>query len=160
MSQVGTATVAPPEDAQAIVSKITAYASAVSAQATQAAAGGADPSSTLAIVESILSSVSSFVSVFFPEAALGGLAATKIIALIQGLVTQVPEAVAAVQSLEAAFANGAPPTADQWAALDAAADVAHANVQAAVTAFLAKQAPLAPAGASPAPAPAVAEQWQ
>ncbi len=55
----------------------------------------------------------------------------EIIALAEGIISLVPEAQALWAEIKAAALSGTPPTPEQWAALNAQADAAHAAVQAA-----------------------------
>lgn len=89
------------------------------------------------LISAIIGGATQIASTFFPGATIAGFAVEKALALAGALASAAPDALGAVASAQAALDGGAAPTAEQWAALDAAADAAHQSLQSAAAAFLA-----------------------
>ena len=81
-------------------------------------------------IEQLITFLTPFVGALGPGATLAGFTASQILGLVNGLITSEPAVVAAFNAVKAAIDGGAAPTQDQWAALNAAADQAHAALQA------------------------------
>lgn len=71
----------------------------------------------------------------FPGATIAGITVAKVLSLATGLSNAEPEIAAAVGNLEAVVGAGAVSDAD-WATFNAAADKAHNDFQAAVSAYV------------------------
>ena len=86
---------------------------------------GLTPAQIVALVGTIAEAV-------VPEGALvAGMSIDTLTKLAVGVANEIPEAISAYQEIKATATSGTPPTAEQWAAWNAAADAAHAAAQAA-----------------------------
>jgi hypothetical protein len=89
-------------------------------------------SSFLDKAESVLSVAGPVVADLFPEAQIAGFGVSQLLSVVNGVATAAPDLTNAYNNIKAAVTGGAAPTAEQWAAFDAAADQAHADFQAAL----------------------------
>ncbi len=71
-----------------------------------------------------------------PGAAVAGMSIAVLTKLAIGVANEAPAAIAAFEEIVGLSKSGTSPTAAQWAAWDAAADSAHASLQAAAQAVL------------------------
>lgn len=97
-------------------------------------------------VREMLPLITDALTILAPGASIGGLAATKIVGIAAGLLDGAPDLVNAYDAVKAAVNGGAAPTPEQWSAFNAAADAAHNDLQAAITAYKASAAGGAAAG--------------
>lgn len=102
------------------------------------AAAPADQKTLLEQITAIISILSTIASVALPGATIAGWALTKIIAFAMAVANGIPDAISAFQAIQNAANGEAAPTAEEWAAADAAADTAHLAFQAAIAEELAK----------------------
>ena len=85
--------------------------------------------------EAILPIAGNVIDVLFPGLSIAGISASKALSVVGSLSQSEPAITAAFGNVAAAVSGGAAPTADQWAAFNAAADKAHNDFQAAVAAY-------------------------
>jgi len=125
-----------PSTIQTILSKVSAVASLLQSNFAQNATVSVNNGGIMGAIPTIASVAGGILTIVDPELSIAGFAATKIIALAGSIAANAGPAVSAVQAVQAAIDGGAAPTPEQWAAMDAAADEAHARLQAAAAAFL------------------------
>lgn len=88
--------------------------------------------STLALEASeIVSIVGTIAGAAFPGAQVAGFTVAQLSSLAVAVANAVPEAVQAFEEIKAVAESGQAPTPEQWSAWNAAADQAHADLQAA-----------------------------
>lgn len=136
-----TPTVPGASDVLDFLAKVNSLAGYLSATFAPGATVQTTTGNAVSATEAFLSAAGQVVGIFFPGASVAGFAVSKAIALAAEVAQQAPTAVAAVQAIQAAVDGGVAPTPEEWAALDAAADTAHARLQASIAAYLADQPP-------------------
>lgn len=122
---------------ETLLANVSAFAQKINSVLTPSATVTTPGGQTLSAIQTFLALAGDAVGTFAPEATIAGFAVSKAIALAGSLAASAPDAIAAVDRVKAAIAGGAAPSPEDWAALDAAADAAHANLQTAVRNFLA-----------------------
>lgn len=98
----------------------------------------------LAALQAALPELEGIAALFVPggQAVLAGLTLVQVFNLVNGLVNEAPAALDFVASIKNWAAGGTPPTAAQWAVLDANFDKADAALAAADAAVIAGHTPI------------------
>lgn len=115
-----------------VASLVATVENSVSSLTAQLSGGVTSAASAL---NSAIPLIATILAAFAPGLTIGGIAATKVLAMVSGLLSGAPDLVNAYNAVKAAVDGGAAPTPEQWAALDAAADAAHAKLQADIAAY-------------------------
>lgn len=140
MSEQGKTAVPAQDDIQQFLGAVTGLAAKLQTAFAPGSTVLTSTNEAIPAIQGFLGLAGEVVGTFVPGATIAGFAVSKAIALASAIADAAPDAVAAVQAVKAAVDGGAAPTPEQWAALDAAADQAHAGLQAAGKAFLAQHA--------------------
>lgn len=90
-------------------------------------------SDAIALVGTVAGAVANVVA---PGASIAGMTVAQAIGLGIGVAREVPEAIEAVSMIKQLVESGGEPSPEQWAQINAAADAAHAEAQAAADAVI------------------------